>query len=107
MPKVTLLALEWAATPVEGVSSMNTQSTVEGTPAATDATLLRVQNRLWQLATQLEQLQNQVAELRADAGQSAVQVNALVEALTTTPLLQPVHERLATLVTVLDATRDR
>lgn len=86
---------------------MSTQSTVEGAPAATDATLLQVQNRLWQLATQLEQLQNQVTELRADAGQSAVQVNALVEALTTTPLLQPVHERLATLVTALDATQEQ
>lgn len=86
---------------------MSMQTTVDGAVAAGDPTLLQVQNRLWQLTAQLDQLQNQVAELRAEAGQSTVQVNALVEALTATPLLQPLHERLATLVTALDATQEQ
>lgn len=86
---------------------MNIQPTVDGAPTTGDAALLQMQNRLWQLTEQLDQLQSQMADLRADAGQSAVQVNALVESLTTTQLLQPVHERLATLVTTLDATQEQ
>lgn len=86
---------------------MSTQPTVDGASATGDATLLQLQNRLWQLTTQLDQLQTQMADLRADAGQSAVQVNALVEALTGAQLLQPVHERLATLVTTLDVTQEQ
>lgn len=86
---------------------MSTQPTVDGAAMTGDAALLQMQNRLWQLTAQLDQLQNQMADLRADAGQSVVQVNALVEALTTTQLLQPVYERLATLVTALDATQEQ
>lgn len=84
----------------------STEPTTMGASTA-DAALLQVQNRLWQLTTQLDQLQTQVAELRTDAGQSSVQVNALVETLTGTGLLQPVHERLAALVTTLDATQEQ
>lgn len=86
---------------------MSTQPTVAGAPTTSDATLLQMKNRLWQLTEQLDQLQTQMADLRTDAGQSAVQVSALVESLTTTQLLQPVHERLATLVTTLDATQEQ
>lgn len=86
---------------------MSTQPTVDSAPASGDATLLQLQNRLWHLTTQFDQLQTQMAELRADAGQSAVQVNALVAALTGTQLLQPVHERLAALVTALDTTQEQ
>ncbi|MEZ4727115.1 MAG: hypothetical protein R3E79_08295 [Caldilineaceae bacterium] len=78
----------------------------QGAGAATDGALLQVQNRLWQLTNQLDQVQTQLNELRADTGQSTVQVTALVESLTATRLLQPVHERLATLITTLDSVQD-
>jgi hypothetical protein len=86
---------------------MSTYPTTDGVDAPADANLLQIQNRLWQLTTQLDQLQSQVVALRVDADQSTVQVNALVESLTTTQLLQPVHERLATLITALDATQEQ
>jgi len=77
-----------------------------GQGAGADATLLQVQKRLWQLTTQLDQVQTQLNELRADSSQSSVQVTALVESLTATGLLQPVHERLATLITALDSVQE-
>lgn len=71
------------------------------------ADLLQIQNRLWQLTAQLDQIQNQLQALRTDADQNTVQVTALVEALTNTQTLQPVHERLAELLTTLDATQEQ
>lgn len=87
--------------PVEGVDVRS------DTPNTANADLLQVQNRLWHLTTQLDQIQTQLQALRNDADQNNVQVSALVASLTNTQVLEPVHERLAELIASLDATQDQ
>lgn len=72
-----------------------------------DRTLLQIQNRLWQLTGQLDQVQTQFEALRTDAGDNQIQVTALVHAFTDGRLLQPVHERLAELINALDSTQEQ
>lgn len=81
----------------------------ETAPRADDAdrTLLQIQNRLWQLTGQLDQVQTQFEALRTDAGDNHIQVTALVNAFTDGRLLRPVHERLAELISALDSTQEQ
>ena len=66
-------------------------------PANPEPAFLQIQNRLLNLATQIDHIQNQLEELVTDTRASSEHVMALTHYLTDPQSLQTVHERMAEL----------